>query len=204
MALVVRGDERVAYVGKTGSGKTFAAERVTGPLPRLVVLDPKGMLAGKWNLRDWDNKEAKKLQRGEPCRIRVPAPYGGDWEPYMDAVYRAGRVCLYIDEVYGVVPPGHNPSPSFTACYTRGRELGIGVHAATQRPSKIPLFVLSEAEWTFCFRLKLKIDRKRMEETIGIIPDVPARDEHGFYLSHASWMQARYYQKLRVSGRKGG
>ena len=199
MPLQVRGDERVAYIGKTGSGKTFAAAAIVSPLPRLMVLDPKGTLKGKWGLRDWTATEARALKRGEPVRVRIPAPLDGDWEPYFKAAYEAGSVCVYIDEVYGVVPPGHNPSPYFTALYTRGRELGIGVHAATQRPSKIPLFVLSEAEWTLCFRLQLLHDRKRMQEVIGSIPDVSPEDPHGFYLYHASWDDARYYRRLQVA-----
>lgn len=194
--MMVRGDERVAFVGKTSSGKTFAAEALANPLPRMVVLDPKGMLRNQWGLTDWDGNQAKLLAKGKPCRIRVPAPFDGDWEPYLKASYFAGGVTVYIDEVYGVVPPGRNPSEYLTALYTRGRELGIGVWAATQRPSKIPLFVLSEAEWSFVFRLLLLKDRQRMQETIGRIPEVPAKDDHGFWLYHSSWNSPIYYPKI--------
>lgn len=198
----IRGDERVTFVGKTGSGKTYAAESLLRSIPRLMVLDPKGMLRGKWGLADWSAKTAKALRKGESVRVRVPAPLDNEWEPYLKAAYEAGGLTLYIDEVYGVIPPGKAPSPYFTALYTRGRELNIGVWAATQRPSRIPMFVLSEAEWSFVFRLLLKKDRERMFETIGIIPNVPPKDRHGFWLYHASWDAATYYTKVSRKSNK--
>ena len=198
--LRVLGSERVALVGKTGSGKTYLAGRLTAALPRLVVLDPKGTLKGKWRLADWSDSRERQLRRGDPVRVRVPAPLDGDWEPYLWAAYEAGNCTVYVDEVYGVVPAGSRTPAALTALYTRGRELGIGTWAATQRPSWVPLFVLSEAEWLAQFRLSLDADRKRMAGLMGAgaALDNPP-DKYGFYLFNQSWHRPAYFSKVSLA-----
>lgn len=122
----------------------------------------------------------------------------GNWDAYFATIYGAGHVTVYIDEAYGIVPPGAKIPPMLNALYTRGRELGIGVWAATQRPSWIPLVMLSEAEWLFAFRLQLDADRKRMAELMG--PEVmrPVRNPHGFWLYNVNWDVPRYYAQMET------
>lgn len=199
----IKANDRVLFVGKTGSGKTYAAEQLARPIERLIVADPKGMLKGKWDTVDWDSSTTKLLNKGEPIRVRIPAPLDKDWEKYFQKVYEAGDCTLYIDEMYGVITNG-NAGPYLTACYTRGRELGIGTWAATQRPRRIPIFARSEAEWIFCFRLKTDADRKVMAEEINAIPDVPAKDEHGFFMYYDRWNKPKYYQRLQVKKGNNG
>lgn len=199
--LAIRSDERVAIVGKTGSGKTYLSRVLTWGLERLVCFDPKSTLglAQDWRLEDWTAKGRRDLLAGKPVRLRVPGPSPDDnpetyWLPYLRDLYDAGDVVLFIDEVYGVIPPGKTPSPELTALYTRGRELGIGVFAASQRPKLVPLFMLSESDWFFTFRLLLEDDRKRMAEVCG--PDVMASpsDPYGFWLYNVAW-DAPIYSK---------
>lgn len=196
--------ERVIFVGKTGSGKTYLARHLAQSLRRLVVFDPKGMLnqpGAGWNLVDWSREGEKALLAGENIRLRVPAPLDGDWSPYLLAIQRAqlafdrpmkNPVTLYMDEVYGVVPPGKRPQDELVALYTRGREWGIGVWGATQRPVWVPLFVKSEAEWTFMFRLQLPDDQRSMAGIIGPAALVPIRDEYGFYIYNQLWNEPLY------------
>lgn len=200
LRLSIRPSERIALVGRTGSGKSFLARKLTASLRRLVVLDPKGTLGGSsgWNLVDWTEQHARWLLEGQPVRLRVPAPFDGDWRPFLATIYNAGNVTVYIDEAYGVVPPGKRPPNELNALYTRGRELGIGVWAATQRPSWIPLEMLSESEWLFCFRLQLDEDRARMAQLMGPDVRVPARDPHGFWLYNVYWERPRYIRGVRA------
>lgn len=192
----IRTNERVTIVGKTGSGKTYLARLLTLGIGRLVVFDPKGTMGDPavlkaWNLENWSADGARKLRAGKPVRLRVaPAQIGDDiyahWIPYMLAIYEAGDCTLYIDEIYGVTRP--NPSPELAALYTRGRELGIGVFAATQRPTMFPLILLSEAEWTFTFRLRLPMDIERMAMLMQMDPatlSFPAK--YGYWLFNAEW-----------------
>lgn len=205
MDLEILASERVALVGKTGSGKTTLALFLTKSLRRLVVFDPKGTLnTPTWRLEDWSQKGIQQLADGEPIRMRVPAPLSGNWEPYFAEIFSIGNCAVYIDEVYGVVPPQTKPGPMFTALYTRGRELNLGVIAATQRPTWVPLFVLSEAEWLFVFRLQLQIDRNRMSEIAGpaLLPPIPSEDEFGFYVYNSLWNDPIYCDGLRLPSKK--
>ena len=199
--------DRCLFVGKTGSGKTFAARHILAPFPRLIVIDPKGTLGGKeWKLEPWGRSAKNKLRRGKPVRTRVTVEFGVDMEELWDEVYfqvyASGNCTLYIDEMYGVVDPGSKPSRGMTAIWTRGRELQIGAYAATQRPVWIPLFALSEAEHFFSFRLSLNDDRKRMSEFMG--PQVlrPVGDRHGVYYSQAEWDEPIYIKRLPIGGSK--
>ena len=160
-------DNRVAFVGRTGSGKTYLARALLNDVDRLIVLDAKGTITGpEWRVEDFDGASRALRNPDSEFRLRVPAPINGDWEPFLWAAYEAENCTVYIDEVYGV-ETGTKPSNALRACITRGRELGIGVWAATQRPSQIPLIILSEADWIFTFQLRLDVDRKRMAELIG-------------------------------------
>lgn len=205
MELEIRASERVALVGKTGSGKTTLALYLTKSLSRLVVFDPKGTLwVPEWRLEDWSKEGLQRLAEGESVRLRIPAPLNNNWEPYFTEIFSIGNCVVYIDEVYGIVPPGAKPGAMFTAMYTRGRELNIGVIAATQRPTWVPLFVLSEAEWLFVFRLQLQADRNRMAEIGGpeLQEPIPAIDEYGFYVYNSLWNEPIYLRGLSIPKRR--
>lgn len=205
VTLRIASNQRVFTAGRTGSGKTFLERHLLSGITRLVALDPKGTLgrlAPEWNLEDWSERGRKALLRGDPVRLRVPPSEDGDtpayWSPYIRDVYRAGDCLLYIDELYGVVPPGSRPPGPLVACYTRGRELGIGVHAATQRPAWVPLFAMSEADWFFVFRLTLDEDRRRLASFMGASVMDPIRDRYGFLTYHVEWDQPIYTERLLV------
>lgn len=196
----IRSDERVFLCGKTGSGKTYAARHVCAALRRLVVLDPKARIdSEEWSLRPWDREARMLLRNGEPIRTLVRGPIGPGAEEEWDRAYRevlnAGNATIYIDEVYGVIESGR-PSPYLTALWTRGRELGIGAYAASQRPSWVPLVLMSEAEHYFAFRLSLMDDRRRMSEFMGSEVMYPFEDEHGFYYARADWSAPLYLRSL--------
>jgi ABC-type dipeptide/oligopeptide/nickel transport system ATPase component len=195
----IRKNERVAFVGKTGSGKTFAARLLTAPIERLVVFDSKGTLKDDetWNLEEWNKRTAKRLKQGKPIRVRIPTPISGYWEPYFKTCYDAEDCTIYIDELYGVLGARRAPGQYLTALYTRGRELGIGVWAATQRPTWVPLFALSESDWIYVFRLQLDTDKKRMAEIIGEQARRELKD-HQVLVFHQSWEQPRYYARIQA------
>ena len=195
-------NERTLLVGATGTGKTYLAQRLVASAPRLVVIDPKSTLRGQWGLSEYE-RVRRKVTRGEPVRARFAPEPGGEagYERVLEDVYHAGNTLVYIDEVYGVVPPGRPAGPYFTALYTRGREMGIGVIAATQRPAWVPLFIASEAQNFIMFALLFARDKKRMAEFMGdaVLADIP--DPHGFFFYQTRWRGvgggARYYRSVR-------
>lgn len=202
-SIVVKSNDRAAIVGATGSGKTFLAQYLTWNVKRFVVCDPKGTLRGRWGLEEWSERTRDLLLDGKPVRVRIPAPVvvrskeDPDWEPFLWDVYDAGNCLLYVDEVYGVVPIGRK-SQALNAIYTRGRELGIGAIACSQRPSWIPLELLSESSWFFMFRLLLDEDRKRMAAMMGPAVTDPIRDPYGFWTFQTGWDEPVYTKQLEV------
>jgi hypothetical protein len=135
----------------------------------LIVADVKGTIApGEWGLDAVTMADGlDRLGAGKPCRFRVPNLLtGAAWEDFFWSIYRLRNVVLYLDEVYDVGPP--LGSPGLRALYTRGRELGIGVVASTQRPRFIPGFVLSEAEWLVAFQTRMPQDAELLTKLTGI------------------------------------
>lgn len=197
MADRISGGERVAFVGTTGSGKTYAAGRLLAGIPRLVALNPKGSPSVRgWQYDgQWNDRTVKRLRRGENVRIHVPPAPGRDWEEILRQCFDIGGLTIYIDEIYLICPSGV-PGQWLLACYTAGREIGIGTWGAMQRPSRVPLITISESEWKFVFRLKLQKDRKTMADIVG--PEVmqSPEDKFGFWMDYDGWQKPRYYGRI--------
>jgi energy-coupling factor transporter ATP-binding protein EcfA2 len=193
-------NERVFITGKTGSGKSFLARYLTRKIKRLVVLDGKGTLGvPDWNLTDWE-PGANLSDPSKEFRLRAVPSLKIDlvdyWDSVLEKCLRSGNITIYIDELYAVVPPNKTASPTIFACYTRGREFGLGMWASTQRPVWIPLVAMSEAEHFFMFRLQLLEDKQRLAAFMGSEVTQPVLDEHGFYYMKAIDDKVKYYKKF--------
>ncbi len=66
---------------------------------------------------------------------------------------------------------------------------------ATQRPSRIPLITLSEAEHFYIFRLQLLKDRQRVEELTGITAEAQT-DLGRFEFFYFNVFEGAYPRKL--------
>jgi hypothetical protein len=175
--------DRAAFVGQTGSGKTTLAEYVCSQRPYVVVLDPKGRIA-------WQGYEIhtrlEKLKESKAPRLIYKPVYEELQDPdvmdlFFQWTFRRGNTALYVDEIYAIargdVYPFH-----LGACLTRGREVGVVVYSATQRPARVPQIVFSESEHVYCFKLKLPQDRDRMEEITGLdASSIATLPKHHFY-----------------------
>lgn len=195
---VIKANDRVFFAGHTGSGKTFLARRLTNGFKRLIVIDTKGTL-GEWGLDEFNEETARKFVQGEDVRARVLSPIEVESVDYWNQLFlmflSAGDCTIYLDELIGVTESG--TVKYLKALYTRGRELGIGVWSATQRPHDVPLYTMSESDHFFCFYLVLKRDRQRMSEFMGeeVLADI--RDEHGFYYSRKQDRNPKYVRQFK-------
>lgn len=183
----IRSDQRAAFIGKTDSGKSYAARGLLTPAPRLIVFDPKGELllpsAADWKLDAFTEKAFKRLVSGGTGRLCIGPPdidevnEGRYWNSYLKQImYHLTDCLVYIDELYGVGPP--RGTPGLRALYTRGRSRRLGAWAATQRPADIPTYCLSEAEWIFMFKLNAEQDVDRMRRRLGNIALHPMEDHN--------------------------
>ena len=169
-----------------------------------MVLDPKAMIdPAQWHL-DWvDNKGLRDLERGKDARLLVRTYDTHEWSAYLQAAWQATNVVVYIDELYALVEFGRVAPPRILSqLYTQGREKRVGVWGATQRPSWVPLFTLSECDWFFAFRTQLQDDRKRLSEMMGpeVLEPIPVEDKYGFWMYSIEWDNPLYVPQLRVNG----
>ena len=182
----IANNDRCFLTGQTGSGKTTLARVIVQQYPFSVVHDYKGNIKWPGFVRCESLKELqeKGADVKNPRLIYAPNHQELDDEEKIDEffrwIYLRRNTAVYVDEVYSICKRIKAPH-FFQACITRGRELGITTICSSQRPSMLPMFVLSESEHYYVFRLQLPKDRKRIEEIIGIPEDKILMEKHKFY-----------------------
>ena len=200
---IIQSNDRVFFAGQTGSGKTTAARHLLRLADRLIVIDPKGELFGDdWNLEDSTPRTMNVLQRGGAGRLRFVPPVEMP-DDYYKSIFAfamdCGNVIIYIDEMYAVFTSGGKATDPLVMHWTRGRTMGVGTWGATQRPSWVPLFAMSESQHYFCFRLMLDEDRARMASMMGGEVTTQIPDEHGFFYRSIREQKPVYFRQLEVT-----
>jgi hypothetical protein len=191
----------VFLAGQTGSGKTTAAKHLLRLCDRLIVIDPKANMDETWDLEEADVRQQRALLDGKAARLHFIPPIDMEDNYYRNIfslAMDAGNVILYIDEMYAVFPPGAKPADPLVMTWTRGREFGVGTWGATQRPTWIPLFSMSESQHFFCFRLMLEDDRDRMASLMGRDVQQPVPDEHGFWYRGVRDPAPKYFTQMEL------
>jgi hypothetical protein len=146
---------------------------------RVIAIDPKQTLGGggergRGHLAGYElTKTPMQLERAArkhpyvqyrpEMRYQNPA----DWERVYDWIYRRGGTFVYTDEIFDIHHWSRPPN-SFRRCITSGRELGIGMLHATQRPRGIDRRIITEAEHHYVFHLRDPDDQRFLRSRIGI------------------------------------
>ena len=182
-------EEHGFICGATGSGKSKLGEFLVNDIykPHSVVYDPKhSRTLGEWrnqtiiyssikDARDSDFNLPLTLTESEAPRIMYrPSLEEADDEEqqkeFFRWIYWRKHCRVFVDECSALLGDS-SPNRYLKGCLTRGRELGISVLAATQRPVSIPLITMSEASRLYVFRLNLEEDRRRIAKITGISDD---------------------------------
>ncbi len=171
-SIVPKRNERMLLVGKTRTGKTTLAMQILPHYQHVLAIDPLHVLRPKLP----PGYTVAGSPQGLPLAalrskliLYQPRPEHMNWASY-DAVYRWAfdrkNTMIYTDEGLRVMRANGQAPPYMEACYTAGRQRGVGMITCTQRPAKVDLRVMSEAEHYVCFQLKLRADRERMAEVM--------------------------------------
>lgn len=184
-----RAGQHVSFLGKTGSGKTrlalqLLARTCTPELPGYItVMKAKDDTVTDF-LRDHDRwKRILTFPPGLVNPASKPAGYAV-WphhthDPEADEVrheavfhrmhrqlYVKGDNIIFDDEVVSLVRE-MDMKRDLTRIWTKGRSIGSGLWAATQRPAMVPLEMYDQADHLFLGTIKDKRSRERFGEISG-------------------------------------
>ncbi|HEY7162860.1 MAG TPA: hypothetical protein VH815_16485 [Acidobacteriota bacterium] len=202
-------NDRGVLIGKTGCGKTTLA--------RFLIEDPNKHWSVTWNPKGSENvfswytqKHVSSLrelydesQEEENNRlVYTPHPLKArdekDQYEFFYWIYDRRNTRLYIDEATEIVYTSFKPPEYLTACLNRGRERGVSTLTATQRPSGVPMNILSESEHYYVFKLLLHQDKQRVEQITGItVEEQNDLNDYEFYYFNVS--RGLLPKKLRLN-----
>lgn len=185
-------NERGIVIGRTGCGKTTLTRYLLNDAkkPYCVIYDAKGMI--NWqeftlcrSLNECYDCESKKILYQPSFEDTLDLTQQSEFFYW---IYNRYYTRLYVDEAYSLLG-GTNPNRGLLACLSRGRERGISALVSCQRPARIPLAALSEAENYYIFSVTHPADKQRIEDlTAGRITYEKIEDlkPHEFYY-YNSW-----------------
>lgn len=184
--------EHVSFIGPTGSGKTTFAYQLLNEVSSeklqgiVLVMKPRDKTATDWNktlgykiVRNWP----PPLSPWEP---RKPRGYTL-WPKFtfdprkdndtqaeiferclMDS-YKKGNRIVFGDEAYSLAQELDLETEMVTL-WSKGRSMGCGFWAATQKPTHVPLWMYSQAQHLFLHNDPDERARKRFDEIGGVDP----------------------------------
>lgn len=216
--------DRIAIIGKTGSGKTRLAivlasyfAQTLGPPWEVWWIDTKNVREDIEELINWGavNGSSEKHQkrrgglRNFKFFIITPEPGYSTVEQAqakLQEAYERGHVIVVIDEYTQVVVSNRTPGQPLKDVFTRGRGRNVGLIGLTQEPVNVPRMLMSQASHLVLFTVTYPYDIDYCKKLCKIYtPPQDQGDTHGFYWSHidgtAKWA---YYenQKMWAAGLK--
>lgn len=209
-SITISRQERCFLVGTTGSGKTTLADYLLARANHIVRLDPKhGYRMSKTKadqpertpvITD-DFRVLVKHQGPEPITYQPSLWECQHLERFWDWIWWREQTILYVDEVLMVVPSAQRLPVGLARLIQQGRQRGIGTWTATQRPSRIPIPLLSESEHHFVFRLRHPSDLRRMAEYTDPAVEERPVSGHDFYYYYDT--KQRFF-RTNLNELKGG
>jgi hypothetical protein len=166
-------NKRLAFIGKTRSGKTFLANHLLSHFQKqkdiqIILLDPKHE---RRKFGDGSSLEGPKLVKEYKKNIKVQCFQEYHWNPSLDdtvdQILKRGKVIFDLDEIGGIATANSVPD-GITRLWTQGGGKGVGAWSKFQKPLGIPKVIKSQSEYFFMFRINPLDDRKDM---LNYIPD---------------------------------
>jgi len=187
--LLPKEGERMLIVGQTGSGKSVLAAEILQRVLAVpvIVLDTKSEALFQTIDQQLDLAQLRRQTKEDlddyvvlrPTEEELADPKALD--EYVQYVHHhLAPCCLYVDELY-MLHNGARAYRGLIGAYTRGRSAGLTLIGATQRPSWISRFAISESTSYAVFELVDLKDRKRVGDVIPEFANVPRLAPYNFY-----------------------
>jgi hypothetical protein len=164
--------QRLSIVGRTGSGKTYAAgwhlSRANFDTMPWIVYDFKrdSLLAEIANLEGAEHIDLDEVPTKPGIYFVHPMPDDHEAvQAQMWRIWRNENTGVYIDEGYMVCGPPVINRP-FRTLLTQGRSKHVPMIILSQRPCWLDRFVFTESDFYQVFALNHKGDRAKMMEYI--------------------------------------
>jgi energy-coupling factor transporter ATP-binding protein EcfA2 len=186
-----RAGGHVTILGPTDCGKTTLAYQLLdgAKLPKvkgiILVMKPRDETAKAWSralnyriVRSWPplrpSETGWTLWPRHSFNIeRDDTLLRTEFQKALQEAYRKGNRIVFADEVYGLVAE-LGLTTELRAIWTRGRSMGTGLWAASQRPTHIPTWAYDQAAHLFLFHDPDKRCRERFSEIGGVNPHIVA------------------------------
>lgn len=190
--------DRLAVVGRTGSGKThlsvWALSLANWPVRPWVIVDYKRDEL----IRDIPGLEPIELNARIPKHAGIyqirPRPDQSDAvEDFLMRLWERGRTGLYVDEAHILPDRG-----GLQTVLTQGRSKSIPAVVVTQRPVLVSRFTFSEADYMSIFHLNDRRDRQTVGTFLPVDIERPLPERHSWYFDVA---QNRAFRMLPVPDR---
>lgn len=184
--------DHVSWIGITGSGKTtlmrqLLAVTATPSLPAVVLAVKPRDSSMRQLARD---ANLKTVTSWPPIAVGMgPKPNGyvhwpkHTFDPDRDEEnhrtqfrraildsYRRGNRILVFDEALSITGPEMRLHREAVTVWSKGRAMGCGLWAGTQKPTHVPLWMYSQAQHVWLMNDPDSRSRKRLSEIGGIDP----------------------------------
>lgn len=146
-------------------GKSFLAERLLAPQPRVIAVDSKGYL--KWpGYHLTSNPVAALLTDKVIFRPEGGHPADDFYVSAVDSLHERGGGVLYIDELAFLTSSNRMPK-GLSDAFRLGGEMGVGVWFSAQESTTIHNTTLRQSELLVVFYNQGASDREKMAQIIG-------------------------------------
>lgn len=166
--------DKIAILGRSGSGKSFLAQKIASVYPRLFIFDTLYEYSNNGETVHTFEDFSENLIRNENSQefvtvIQFDIEDSGNTQEFNEmlrCIYYRGNCTIFIDEIQNFSNVHQMPDWLRKTCLT-GRHRQIGLIYTTQRPGELHKTILSQASKVFCGNLHTLSDIRTMSNYLG-------------------------------------